>query len=139
MLDLAKIAVDPKLSQEGVWAEFWGGRFLLARRGPAYQARLGELYLEKKDLIKSDTKEGTEALMEIYQRSFADTVLLNWEGVSDEGVEIEFSPEAAFKVLSDPRLAELTTFLEQFSLNHSNYREAAEAEVADNVKSTAVS
>ena len=139
MLDLDRIAVDPALSQEGVWAEFFGGRFLIARRGQVYNARLGQLYMDNKDEIKKDTPEGVKALMGIYQRAFAETVLLGWEGIGRGGVEIPFTVEAAYDLLSDPRQTELATFLEQFSLNHSNYQKVTEAEVADQVKSSAVS
>lgn len=140
-LDLDSIAVDPNLSQEGVWAKFLGGEFLLARRGPEYNARLGSLYNENLATIKDKTQPEVSGRMvlEIYQRAFADTVLKGWRGITKGGVELEFSPETAFQILSDPRQAELATFLEQFSLNHGNYQAAVEAEVANDVKSSAVS
>lgn len=140
-LDLDSIAVEPNLAQDGVWADFLGGRFLLARRGHEYNARLGQLYNENLALIKdkSNPEVSTKKVLEIYQRAFSDTVLKDWEGISRGGQPVEFSAEEAFKVLSDPRQAELAQFLEQFSLNHSNYQTAVEAEVANDVKSSAVS
>lgn len=141
MLELNSIAVDPALSKEGVWADFLGGRFLLARRGPEYNARLGQLYNENLALIKdkTDPELSGKKVLEIYQRAFADTVLKDWEGVAQAGKPLPYTPEEGFRILSDPSLAELATFLEQFSLNHANYRAAVEAEVANDVKSSAVS
>lgn len=140
-LDLDSIAVEPNLAQEGVWADFLGGRFLLARRGHEYNAKLGQLYNENLALIKDKANPEVSArkVLEIYQRAFAETVVKNWEGITRGGVPVEFSAEEAFKILSDPRQAELCQYLEQFSLNHSNYQAAVEAEVANDVKSSAVS
>jgi hypothetical protein len=141
MLELTSIAVDPTLSQEGVWADFLGGRFLLARRGHEYNARLGQLYNENLAVIKDkdNAEVSTKKVLEIYQRAFADTVLKDWEGITENGKKLEYTPEVGFRILSDPRQAELSTFLEQFSLNHGNYQAAVEAEVANDVKSSAVS
>lgn len=140
-LELDSIAVDPSLAQEGVWAKFLGGEFLLARRGHEYNARLGHLYNENLAAIKDKTnpEASSRLVLEIYQRAFADTVLKDWKGITQGGVPLEYTPEVGFKILSDPRQAELATFLEQFSLNHSNYQGAVEAEIAEDVKSSAVS
>lgn len=140
-LELDSIAVEPTLAQEGVWANFLGGEFLLARRGPEYNARLGQLYNENLAVIKDKTNPEVSAkkVLEIYQRAFADTVLKDWRGITKGGKKLKYTPEKGFEILSDPRQAELATFLEQFSLNHANYQAAVEAEVASDVKSSAVS
>lgn len=137
MLELSSIAIDPELAATGTWLEYMGGRFLVARQGPAHQERIGTLFNENAELIKSGTPEGNAKLLEIYQRAFADTCLLNWEGVAEKGQELEYTPDLGFKVLSDPRYQELATKLEQFSLMHSNYRKKVEADVAQEVKSSA--
>lgn len=140
-LELDSIAVDPTLAQDGVWAEFLGGRFLLARRSHEYNAKLGQLYNENLAIIKdkANPEVSTKKVLEIYQRAFAETVIKGWEGITKGGVPLPFSAEAAFMILSDPRQAELAQFLEQFSLNHGNYQAAVEAEIAHDVKSSAVS
>lgn len=143
-LELDSIAVDPSLAHEGVWANFLGGEFLLARRGPEYNARLGQLYNENLAVIKDKSSpeavnKSTKMVLEIYQRAFADTVLKDWKGITKGGKKLKYTPAKGFEILSDPRQAELATFLEQFSLNHGNYQAAVEAEVASDVKSSAVS
>lgn len=140
-LELSTIAVDPELANKGVWAEFYGGRFLLARKGAEYDNRLGQLYNENLAVIKNKDKEkeSQDMVFQIYQRAFTDTVLKDWEGITEDGKELKYTSQVGMRVLSDPRFRELATFLEQFSLNHSNYRTAVEAEVATDVKSSAVS
>lgn len=139
MLELNSIAVEPELAEKGVWADYMGGKFLLARRGPRYQARLVDLYNSNIDLIKSNTPEGNEKSLEVFRQTFAETVLLNWEGITRNGVPLAYTPEEGLKLLSDPCMFELTTFLEGFSNNHTNYQIKVEQEVAEDVKSSAVS
>lgn len=147
MLILSSIAIDPKLSAGGVWAPYMGGEFLLARKGSNYNARLSELYNENREVLDK-REEGTDRLtpeavammQEIYTRAFCEHCLLDWKdvGEKDKG-ELPYSPELATQLLLDPRYAELAQYLENFSLNHMNYRTAAEQEVAKVVKSSAVS
>ena len=139
MLELNSIAVEPELADKGVWAPYMGGKFLIARRGPKYQARLVELYNEHLDLVKSDTPEGNEKSLDIFRQTFAETVLLDWEGITENGKPLVYTPKEGHKLLANPRLFELTNFLESFSNNHTNYQLAVEEDVAKDVKNTAVS
>ena len=139
MLDINQIAIDPELARKGVWAEYMGGSFLLARRGPEHDARLGQLYNEHEDVIKKEDDEGARMISYIYQRAFCDTILLDWKNVGMGGKLIKFSPDEAMKIISDPRFTELAVFLEKFSLHHSNYTQLQTAKVAKNVKSSAAS
>lgn len=139
MLELNSIAVEPDLADKGVWADYMGGSFLLARKGPKYQARLVALYNEHKDLVASNTPEGDLKSQEIFRRAFAETVLLDWKGVARDGVALVYSPDEAMTILNDLRMYELVTFLEGFSATHTNYQHKVEQEVAEDVKDTAVS
>lgn len=138
-LDIENIAIDPKLATSGVWTTYMGGEFLLARKGPAYQDRLGALYQEHFELIKSKSEEGIKKLQWIYVRAFAETVLINWRGINKGGKTWKFSVDAATELLGDPRYVELASHLEAFSLTHEHYREAVNTDVAKTVKNTAVS
>lgn len=139
MLDINSIAIDPELARKGVWADYMGGSFLLARRGPEHDARLGQLYNENETVIKQENEEGTRMLSHIYQRAFCDTILLDWKNVGVAGKAIKFSPDEAMKIISDPRFTELAVFLEKFSLHHSNYTQMQNSKVAKNVKNSAAS
>jgi hypothetical protein len=139
MLELTSIAVDPKLAHSGVWFEYFGGSFLVARQGAEHQAELGRLFTENAELIKAGGVEGNAKLVEIYQRAFAKTAVLDWKGVTQNGEELPYSAELAYKILSNPLYAELAVALERFSLTHSNYQVKVEQDLADEVKSSAVS
>lgn len=149
MLILSSIAIDPSLSNGGVWAPYMGGEFLLARKGPSYHARIGELYTEHRAIIdaKDDnglmTPEAILKMQEIHTISFCEHVLLNWKDVGEKGAkgdeELKYTPELGTKLLMNPVYAELAAYLENFSNNHYYYRAAANLEVAKVVKSSAVS
>lgn len=143
MLELSSIAIDPALANKGAWFEYMGGRFLVARQGAQHQEVLGLLYQEAAEIVNAKDSEGrptveaSAKLIEIYQRAFAQTCLVDWDGITEGGEPLPYSAESAFKILSNPRYQELTSKLEQFSLMHSNYRERVQEEVAQTVKSSA--
>lgn len=146
MLILSSIAIDPKLSSGGVWAPYMGGEFLLARKGPTYQARVGELYTQNKEAIDAKdanglmTPEAVLKMQEIHVIAFCEHVLLDWKNVGEkESGEIKYTPEIGIKLLMNPVYAELAAHLENYSANHYYYRAAANLEVAKVVKSSAVS
>jgi DNA-binding PucR family transcriptional regulator len=146
MLMLSSIAIDPSLSAGGVWAPYMGGEFLLARKGSNYNARLAELYNEHRDVLEKRNEDQTltppavAKMQEIYTIAFCEHCLLDWRNVGEKGEgELKYTAELGTKLLLDPRYAELAQFLESYSLNHMNYRSAAEQEVAKVVKSSAVS
>lgn len=144
MLDIESLAIDPELARGGVWTDYMGARFLLARPGEAYQARLVSLYNEHIDLIKKATPEGNQKAADIFKQTYAETVLLDWAdvGTKDEKgvlIPIKYTPEIGFKVLSDPRQFEFAGFIERFVNNRTNYQQHVEQQVATDVKSSAAS
>ena len=138
MLNLKSLETDPQLAREGVWMDYMGGRFLLARKGPEYDRRLVELYNENLELIKSNSPEGNLRAIEIYQEAFAECVLLDWDKiVDDQRQPVAYTKELAVALIKNPLMGELVTELERFSINHTNYRVRVEQEVAEDVKNSA--
>lgn len=143
MFEFEQIAVDPLAVEEGVWATYLGGSaFKLRRPGAAYRQRLVELYRESGGTgdNKDDTsvEAGLKAL-DIYRRAAAEHLLVDWKGVSENGVEVPYSQERAYAILSNPRYMDFHDFVENFVNNRENYRAKTDQEVADTVKDSAVS
>ena len=100
-----KFKTDPKIEEKGVWIDYGDGvKVKIARAGGAnaafkkaverharkyrHQLRTGLMPADKADAV----------LREV----FADTVILDWEGVTDEdGNVLEFTRENVVKVLED--------------------------------------
>ena len=138
MLNLKSLEVDPQKAREGVWMDYMGGRFLLARKGPEHDKRMVELYQADYDLIKSNTPEGNLRAVEIHQQAFAECILLDWDKIVDDDKNpVPYSKELALQLVKNPLMAELVTEMERFSLRHSNYQTRVEQEVAEDVKSSA--
>lgn len=136
MLDLSSIAVDPELAKEGTWMAYRGGRFLLARPGPEYNAALVRAYQDNKELIDSGTPEGEAKAQEIHDRLFATHVLKGWENIADRGKALDYTPELGFKVVSDLRQKALVDAMNIYVATEGNYQRADEL-VAEEVKSSA--
>lgn len=139
MLELKSLEVDPTLAEEGVWANFAGGKFLLARAGHAYKSRVSELVIKDWDLINSNTPEGEQRALDIYTQAAAEFILLDWKDVGSDGEELRYTSELGAKLLGDPRYNDLREFIDNFTSNRANYRGHVESEVVASVKGTAVS
>ena len=140
MLELNHLRADPALSEDGVWADFFGARFLIARHNnPKAEQLRSRLTLEAWEVISSGGEEAKNALALVETRTLATAVLLGWENVGMNGEILEYSPEVAEGLLADPALRDLRQFIENFSFNRGNYREKAEAEVSASVKGSAAS
>lgn len=140
MLEIKSLSIDPVAAEEGTWANFMGAKFLIARHNSdkANQLR-STLTLERWEEITANDENANQLARQIGTKVLAEAVLLDWKDVGDKGVEIQYTPEVGYQYLIDPRFRDLVQFIENYSMNRSNYRERAEAEVADSVKSTAVS
>lgn len=140
MLDIDSLAVDPVAAESGVWANFMGARFLIARHNNEAGAfTRSKLALQKWDILSAGGPEADKAAAEISSQVTASHVLLDWEGVYSGGKAIKYTPERGLKYLTDPRFRDLQQFIENFSMNRANYREKAEQEVTDSVKDSAAS
>lgn len=137
MLDLKFLRADKKASEEGTWAEYFGGKFLIARfnNDNATQLR-AKLTIENYDALMKGGEEAVALNTEINARVMAETILLDWKDVGENGVELSFSKEAAFAYFSDPSLKDFYQFVENYSLNRTNYQTKAEEKVITSVKNT---
>lgn len=140
MLELNTLAVDPSAAQNGVWADFMGARFLIARHNnEAANFHRSRLVLDNFDAIQAQDDSAEQLSRKIQVEVMANHVLLGWEGVTIDGSQVDYTPELGIKYLGDPRFSDLFQFVENFSLHRANFRERAEAEAAESVKDSAAS
>ena len=140
MLDIDSLAVEPELANGGVWKEFNGAKWLIARYNSEKAAALrSKQVLDNLEVIQAGGEEA-EKLQEVFNLDvLSNCILIGWEGVTSKGEPLEYSPELARKYLADPRFAELRNFVENASVVRSNFQAKAEEEVAEQVKDTAAS
>lgn len=127
-MDIRKtFATNKKKEEEGVWVKGPdGSEYLIARVGNKKFAKLaGDLMKPHRKLIqmgKADDVTITELAAEVTSR----TVLLDWRGVKDGGVEVPYSQETAKRHLIEfPDFAEMISgFGQQISLYQDEQAEA---------------
>lgn len=145
-LDLDSLAIDPVKAKEGVWVNYMGAKFRIARlthpgadlarkevQAKFYQ-KLQEAFEQGKDapLNEEDSKTYQEELNHV----LAEHILTDWEGVERGGKELPYSVETAFEILSDPKFYEFHQFVIEKSLVMDGFRPSEEA-IASDVKTSA--
>lgn len=139
MLDLKLFRVDPKATEEGTWAKYLGAEFLIAKYNNDAATHLRSvLSIEKYDILSKGNEESLKAQEEINARVMAETILLNWKGAGFDGKEVDYTVELGIKLFSDPAMRDFYQFVENYSLNRSNYQAANELAVLNEVKPSSV-
>lgn len=122
-----------KLEQTGIVIDYGDFRFRVARAGGAnkeYQKALERKTRPFKRAIQADAFTNDQAIA-VLREVYAETVILGWEGVTDEsGKPMEFSRENALKLFND--LPDLFSDLMQQANNSALYREQLRGEDAKN-------
>lgn len=72
------------------------------------------------DALELYKEDGNKQLAHI----FANFVIVGWDNVQydDDGVNVPYSIENAFKLMSNPEYLDLRTHIDKFSDNKANYR-----------------
>jgi len=103
MLNIEKIyATDKALETEGVWHKLGGGIEICVAR--ANNKKYKKVLSAKLSPFRQDMANGmmdNDILEEAILEAMSKTILVNWKGVTEDGVEIPYSVEKAAKFLSD--------------------------------------
>lgn len=133
----AEFATDETREKDGVWREYGGTEFLVARQGNRkYRERFLKLYKPHERLLKGNTEAAEAKSTEIMVDVMAHTILLDWKGkivVEKGGSPVEYSVENAKKALS---LAGFREVISEFSEDVNAYKIVQEAEDEKNSQST---
>lgn len=115
------------LAESGAWANYEGSEILIAHltsiRFQRELARLQQPYRKKIESGMMDPKVSKDLICQ----AMAKGLILDWRGVVNSAGEIEYSPEAAYKALTNN--AEFREFVSEFATNLENYRDAELEEV----------
>lgn len=141
----SRFKADTTLANEGVWFNFPESPnldksvpgFLLGRNSGQNRrfsravAEVTARYLAEYDVAKVEDMDD-EVYDEFDVDLFLEGVLLDWRNFqpADDGVNVEFSKEAAKETLGNPDWADLYNLLRTKSLMTSNYRGGATKENA---------
>ena len=102
-MDLAKkFGTDQKKEIEGSWFDIGqGARLLIARAG---NRRYNEYLNKQIKPVRRQVRAGSledEAWDAIVDKCIAETILLGWEGIEENGVAVQYSKDAALRFLTN--------------------------------------
>lgn len=116
---------DKGLEKDGVWFSYTETTSFLIRRFGGFnatkvKAALARYYKPYARLIEMGTLP-EEKEKEIMVKVFVESSIVSWKGVEIDGKEVEFSVDAAVKLLT--HLPELSESLLEYASDSKNYRE----------------
>lgn len=133
-MELNKIKQDLELESQGIWKAYRGTdfkcriarignpRFEEASRELRQQARIRAI-AEGDDLDSADINQSMDDLAEIV----AKCVLLDWEGLTENGEEVKYSPAKAVELLKRRDLRDWYAWILKVSNNAELYRRRSQA------------
>lgn len=116
-------ATSEALEREGVWIDYGTFRVKVAYAGGAnrrYNKRMEELTRPHRRAILNDAFPKEQQAL-LVKQAVAETVVLGWEGVEDEGTPVPFSPEAALELFK--KYEKFFEEVLQQAQSFANYRE----------------
>jgi len=134
MADVKKLfGTDSTKEQEGVWYDIAEGlRMKIARIGnPLYQKRFQALSKPYRRSIRRGTLSDDVAEKLLVQ-CLSETIVLDWEGVEDEGMEIPYSKDAAVALLT--KYPELRNYINDIANELEGFQEELNEEAEENLK-----
>jgi len=132
-MDLNKFRTDTTKTEEGVLVDMGDGlKVRIARSGnPKHQKELQRV--TKPYLRQYQTKTiSDELVMEHSLQAFVGTVLLGWEGLQLDGVDVPFSRDKAIELLRDPAYKDFRALLESLADEQELFRAEAVAATVKN-------
>lgn len=133
-MEIGKFRTDPTLENQGVWIDLGdGAKILVARAGNRKHAELlskltsdpGYKQRHKQDTV---TEEEYETIL---VTCLAKTILLGWEGLTENGVEVPYTVERAMELL---KMRDFRKLVQESSAEAANFRHAAIGETTESLK-----
>ena len=134
MADIKKLfGTDSTKEQEGVWHEMGDGlNMRIARIGnPKYQKRFQALSKPHRRAIRRGTL-ADEVAEKLMVQCLAETIVLDWNGLEENGAELPYSVENAVKILMD--YPELRNYVNDIANELEGYQAEEDEEAIENLK-----
>lgn len=132
MAKLSALKQSKEKQNEGVWVNFEGVQFKLARLGnDNYKAMIAAESAANRE--RKERGEPVRDADQFWVELLASTVLVGWRDLEDDnGSPLPYSADEAAKILQDERFADVREFVEREAASRRNYRDAADASAEKN-------
>lgn len=134
-MDLNKIRIDETKETEGVWVDVDANTKLLigSAKGLVYRKALREALRTRIDELQGKPLE-EEEIEDITTRVMAEHLLLDWEGLTEGGEEVEYSAEKSVEILTDSAYRQFKEFVASKADDISLFRDTSRDVVTEDVK-----
>lgn len=122
-MDLRKIySIDKEAAETGKWFKLSSKTGVkVAKLGnPAFVAEVARQQKPHISVLRSTKIDHTDLINEITVQAMARTILLDWYGIYEDGVEVKYSIEKAEEYLTD--LEEFKEAVSQLAVEANNFR-----------------
>jgi hypothetical protein len=125
-MDITALQTDKALKNEGIWVEYADARFLIrSYDSPAYRRAMLKAAKPERNAIGKDP----EAAIRAATKAMAEAIILDWEGVEENGQPLPCTPENKLRLME---IQELREFIAAESQDAANFRrEGLAADAAD--------
>jgi hypothetical protein len=126
-MDLFSLVTDVKLENQGTWVTYGDASFLVARSGnKRYNRRMSDAYKANRVVLELEDDSSDAMSEQIFSDVIANTILLDWKGVSWKGAPLDYSVENAKMVLLASR--DFRNIIARMADDIENYRVKVEVE-----------
>lgn len=132
MAKLSGLKQSKAKQNDGVWCNFEGVKFKIARLGnDNFKAAIAA-----EAAANRERKERGEPMRDqdlFWQELLAATVLVGWADLEDDnGAPLPYSAEKAIEILTDERFSDVREFVEREAASRRNFKDAADASAEKN-------
>ncbi len=121
-MDIAKLRVSEQKIEQGVWLDYDGSEFLVASsRSHRYRRAVERAHRRYESTIRRKALSSDES-DRIMHAIHAETILLDWRGVTEDGKPVAYSKEACMRLLAS--VPEFYDWLVEVAANVEVFRDA---------------
>lgn len=135
-MDIGKFKTDLNRELDGVWVDIGKeARLKIARIGnPAYKETFRRLAKPYQRQIRTGTLSD-EVAERILAQSLAESVLLDWEGLEENGKPLPYSKKAALDLLTNPQLKDFRDLVAELANESELFHQQDVDEAEGNLQS----
>jgi len=132
-MDLDKFTTNKQLEVEGKWIPLDNtSRIRVARIGNKnYKQKFTELSAPHIVAIRSKTISDDMA-EQLLAESLGYSVLVDWEGLTINGEQVEYSPQKATEILLDPKYKDFRDMIVSIATDMDVYKNSADEDLVKN-------
>jgi len=133
-MDLQDTAIDIEKERDGVWIEIDKTTSVMLARylNPKHKKCVSKLMkpyarLQRMNNLSDEITDKIEA------QAIAETILLGWKGLKENGADVLYSKEKAIEIMMDPKYSAFADLVKELSSDMENFHQILIEESVENL------